>query len=339
MVNVAVIGAGYWGPNLIRNFTATAGAKLVAVCDLSAERLAKVCAPYPAVEQVTDFTALVARKDIDAVAIATPVTSHYPLAKQALEAGKHVMVEKPMTATVAQAEELVALAAANQRVLMVDHTFAYTSAVRKIKALITSGEMGRVLYYDSVRINLGLFQHDVNVLWDLAVHDLAIMDFALGMEPVAVSATGLSHLQGQHENIAYLTCYFAENVIAHFHLNWLSPVKIRRTIIGGDKKMLVFDDLEPSEKLKIYDCGASLQSATREQQHKALIDYRTGDMWSPHLDQSEALRLEAAHFVDCIENGKTPDTDGRSGLRVVRILDAANESLAKRGAPVQISKS
>lgn len=339
MVNVAVIGAGYWGPNLIRNFTATAGAKLVAVCDLSAERLAKVCAPYPAVEQVTDFTALVARKDIDAVAIATPVSSHYPLAKQALEAGKHVMVEKPMTATVAQAEELVALAAANQRVLMVDHTFAYTSAVRKIKSLITSGEMGRVLYYDSVRINLGLFQHDVNVLWDLAVHDLAIMDFALGMEPVAVSATGLSHLQGQHENIAYLTCYFAENVIAHFHLNWLSPVKIRRTIIGGDKKMLVFDDLEPSEKLKIYDCGASLQSAPKERLHKALIDYRTGDMWSPHLDQSEALRLEAAHFVDCIENGKTPDTDGQAGLRVVRILEAANESLAKRGAPVQISKS
>lgn len=339
MVNVAVIGAGYWGPNLIRNFTATAGAKLVAVCDLNAERLGKVCAPYPAVEQVMDFTALVARKDIDAVAIATPVSSHYPLAKQALEAGKHVMVEKPMTATVAQAEELVALAAANKRVLMVDHTFAYTSAVRKIKSLITSGEMGQVLYYDSVRINLGLFQHDVNVLWDLAVHDLAIMDFALGMEPVAVSATGLSHLPGQHENIAYLTCYFAENVIAHFHLNWLSPVKIRRTIIGGDKKMLVFDDLEPSEKLKIYDSGASLQSATREQQHKALVDYRIGDMWSPHLDQSEALRLEAAHFVDCIKNCKTPDTDGQAGLRVVRILEAANQSLAQRGTPVAVKSS
>ena len=336
MVNIAVIGAGYWGPNLVRNFTTTQGAKLLAVCDLNAARLAKVCSGYPAVEQHTDYAALLARADLHAVAIATPVSSHYPLAKQALEAGKHVLVEKPMTATVAQAEELVALAKARGLVLMVDHTFAYTPAVRRIRDMVRSGELGEALYYDSVRINLGLFQHDVNVLWDLAVHDLAIMDFALGQMPTAVSATGMAHFDGQHEDVAYMTCYFESKLIAHLHLNWLSPLKIRRTIIGGAKKMLVYDDLEPSEKIKVYDRGASVIEMPSEQLHRVQVDYRMGDMNAPHLPPSEALSLEARHFIDCITTGATPETDGEAGLRVVRILEAANESLRQRGVPVAI---
>jgi len=335
-INIAVVGCGYWGPNLIRNFSSTPGARLAAVCDLNSERLRKINTQFPGLETTTDYAALLARADIHAVAIATPVSSHFPLAKQALAAGKHVMVEKPITATVAEAEELISLAQKNGCVLMVDHTFAYTSAVRKIKDLISSGELGQMLYYDSVRINLGLFQHDVNVLWDLAVHDLAIMDFALNKEPSAVSATGIAHLSGQPENVAYLTCFFESNLIAHFHLNWLSPLKIRRTIIGGDRKMLVYDDLEPSEKLKVYDRGASLNEASPETVHRALVDYRMGDMWSPHLDQSEALKIESVHFIDCIIHGKTPITDGNAGLRVVRILEAANKSLAQRGAPVNL---
>jgi predicted dehydrogenase len=335
-VNVAVIGCGYWGPNLIRNFAATPGCRLVAVCDLQPERLAKVREQHPSVEITSDYLALLEREDIDAVAIATPVSTHYPLAKLAIEAGKHVMVEKPMTATVAEAEDLVAMAEKRKRVLMVDHTFAYTGAVRRMKDLVDKGELGELLYYDSVRVNLGLFQHDVNVLWDLAVHDLAIMDFALGQTPCAVSATGHAHLNGQHEDIAYLTCFFESNLIAHLHLNWLSPLKIRRTILGGDKKMLVYDDLEPSEKLKIYDRGATLQMAGAESIHQQKIDYRMGDMWAPHIAPGEALKVKTAHFVECIANETTPITDGQAGLRVVRILEAASQSLARRGAPVSL---
>lgn len=338
MINIAVIGCGYWGPNLIRNFSTTPGARLAAVCDLSAERLDQVRKQNPGLQTTTDYAALLAGGDVDAVAIATPVSSHFSLAKQALEAGKHVLVEKPMTATVAQAEELVALAAKKNLVLMVDHTFAYTSAVRKIKELVEGGDFGQLLYYDSVRINLGLFQHDVNVLWDLAVHDLAIMDFALGQEPISVSATGLAHLAGQHEDVAYLTCFFESKLIAHFHLNWLSPLKIRRTIIGGDKKSVVYDDLEPSEKLKIYDRSATVNEQSRESRNRTLVDYRMGDMWAPHLYPGEALRAESTHFVECIKQNKTPITDGQAGLRVVRILEAANESLKQRGAPVNIRK-
>jgi predicted dehydrogenase len=337
MINVAVIGCGYWGPNLIRNFASTPGCRLVAVCDLHPERLEKIKEMYPQVELTSDYDALLKRTDIHAVAIATPVSTHFPLSKKALEAGKHVIVEKPMTATVAEGEELIALAAKLQRVLMVDHTFAYTGAVRKIRDLVKAGDLGELLYYDSVRINLGLFQHDVNVLWDLAVHDLAIMDFALGQMPSAVSATGHAHLKGQHEDVAYLTCYFESNLIAHLHLNWLSPLKIRRTIIGGDRKMLVYDDLEPSEKVKVYDRGASLQELSLESQNKQKIDYRMGDMWAPHIPPGEALKVKTAHFIECITQGQTPLTDGHAGLRVVRILEAASQSMAQRGTPVSLS--
>lgn len=329
-LGIAVVGAGYWGPNLIRNFAATPGAQVEAICDLSRERLAKVRDLCLSADLTSDYAALLQRKDIHAVAIATPVSSHYPLAKAALEAGKHVLVEKPMTASVAQAEELVALAEKKNLVLMVDHTFAYTAAVRRIKEMVEDKSLGELLYYDSVRINLGLFQHDVNVLWDLAVHDLAIMDFALGQMPVAVSATGMAHFSGQHEDLAYLTCYFESRLMAHLHLNWLSPLKVRRTIIGGDRRMLVYDDLEPSEKLKVYDRGASMQ------EQNAKVDYRMGDMWAPHLPPGEALRSESAHFVECMQNSARPDTDGHSGLRVVKILEAAEESMKRRGAPVEI---
>lgn len=339
LINVAVIGCGYWGPNLIRNFASASGARLMAVCDLQPERFAKLQQQYPAVEFVSDYEALLARPELDAVAIATPVSTHFKLAQMALAAGKHVMVEKPMTATVAEAQELVALAKVQNRVLMVDHTFAYTGAVRKIRDLVQTGQLGELLYYDSVRINLGLFQNDVNVLWDLAVHDLAIMDFALGQEPVAVSATGHAHLKGQHEDIAYMTCFFESNLIAHLHLNWLSPVKIRRTIIGGDKQMAVYDDLEPSEKLKIYDRGASLQNGGLEGLRKHKIDYRMGDMHAPHIAPGEALQCNTAHFIECIENGQTPLTDGQAGLRVVRILEAATESMKRRGEAVSLFRA
>ena len=335
-VNVAVIGCGYWGPNLIRNFSSTPGARLAAVCDLQPERFAKLQRQHPGVEFTSDFDALIARDDIHAVAIATPVSTHYTLAKRALAAGKHVMVEKPMTASVAEAQELLALAQVKGRILMVDHTFAYTGAVRKIRDLVTSGKLGDLHYYDSVRINLGLFQSDVNVLWDLAVHDLAIMDFALGLEPVAVSATGHAHFPGQPEDVAYLTCFFESNLIAHLHLNWLSPVKIRRTIIGGSSQMLVYDDLEPSEKLKVYDRGAHLQDPGMESQYRQKVDYRVGDMWAPHIQPGEALQANTAHFIECIDTGRTPITDGQAGLRVVRILEAATESMKRRGEPVNL---
>ncbi|MFO1484911.1 MAG: Gfo/Idh/MocA family oxidoreductase [Verrucomicrobiaceae bacterium] len=338
-VRVAVIGCGYWGPNLIRNFAAAPDARLVAVCDLQPARFAHLQAHHPTVEFTSDYEALLAGDDVDAVAIATPLSTHFPLASRALAAGKHVLVEKPMTATVAEAQELVALAETHRRVLMVNHIFAYNGAVRTIRELAASGQLGELLYYDSVRINLGLFQSDVNVLWDLAVHDLAIMDFALGQEPVAVSATGHAHLRGQHEDVAYLTCFFDTNLIAHLHVNWLAPVKIRRTIIGGDRQMIVYDDLEPSEKVKVYDRGASLQDHEEESLRRQKIDYRMGDMRAPHIPPSEALQVSTAHFIDCIQNGTVPLTCGQTGLRMVRILEAASESLKRRGELIPVRRS
>ena len=255
MIQVGIVGYGYWGPNLVRNFAETAGAQVTAVADLQPERLAKASLRYPGIQVTAEFQDLLKDPKIDAVVIATPVSSHFDLASKALSAGKHVMVEKPITATSEQAERLIELAQANHRVLMVDHTFVYTSAVRKIRQLIDAGELGQIYYYDSVRINLGLFQSDVNVIWDLAVHDLSIMDYVLPAAPVAVSATGISHVPGKPENIAYMTFLFTENMIAHIHVNWLAPVKIRRTLMGGSRKMIVYDDLEPSEKLRVYDKG------------------------------------------------------------------------------------
>lgn len=335
MINIGVIGYGYWGPNIVRNFSEASASRVVAVSDLIGDRLARARGRYPTIQTTEDYRELFADKTIDAIIIATPVSTHFDLAMQALHAGKHVLVEKPLTASTEQGERLLEEASRCKRILMVDHTFVYTGAVRKIKELVEKGDLGQLYYYDSVRVNLGLFQHDVNVLWDLAVHDLSIMDFVLAARPCSVAATGIAHIPGQPKDVAYLTCFFETNLIAHFHVNWLAPVKIRRTLIGGDKRMIVYDDLEPSEKVKVYDKGITLNNG-QEGRYQLLVGYRTGDMWAPQLGTTEALRLEAEHFLDCVEHGKQPLTDGCVGLRVVRILEAATHSLAQRGRPVEL---
>ncbi|MCJ7532487.1 MAG: Gfo/Idh/MocA family oxidoreductase [Anaerolineales bacterium] len=333
-LNVGVIGYGYWGPNLVRNYVETPGSQVVAVSDVRSERLSEVQKRYPFIKTSTDNKDLFNDPTIDAILISTPVSSHYELAIQALQAGKHVLLEKPITQQSDQARRLIEEAARRKRVLMVDHTFIYTGAIRKIHDLITSGEIGDLYYYDSVRVNLGMFQHDVSVLWDLAVHDLSIMDYLLGEKSIAVSAAGISHIPGEPENTAYLTIFLENNLIAHIHVNWLAPVKIRRTLIGGSHKMIVYDDLEPSEKVRIYDKGINVSDETGV--YKMLISYRTGDVWIPGLDQTEALRTQAKHFIECVETGKAPITDGQAGLRVVKLLEAATQSMAKRGQPFEI---
>ncbi len=337
MIGIGVVGFGYWGPNLVRNFSELQKSKVLAICDARPDRLKSAQLRYPGVETTNDFRELMDHRGIDAIAIATPVSSHYELAMESLKAGKHVLVEKPLTMTSEQGIRLIDEAERRNLTLMVDHTFLYTGAVRKIKDLVDSNGVGEVYYYDSVRVNLGLFQHDVNVIWDLAVHDLSIMDYVLGMEPVAVSATGISHVPGKPEDIAYLTLFFDSSVIAHIHVNWLAPVKVRSTLIGGDRKMIVYDDLEPSEKIKIYDKGITLGN-NGEGIYKEMIGYRTGDMWAPKLDATEALKLEAAHFLQCIEEKKKPVTDGAAGLRIVRILEAATESMKEHGRPLELYK-
>jgi predicted dehydrogenase len=335
MINIGVVGYGYWGPNIVRNFIEVSGSQVTALCDLKNDQLEKATARYPTIKTTTNFDDLVSNKDIDAIAVVTPVSSHYDLALKALQAGKHVLVEKPLTETSAQARELIDEAESRNLVLMVDHTFVYTGAVRKLKELVTSGSLGEVFYYDSTRVNLGLFQHDVNVLWDLAVHDLSIMEFVLPAKPIAVSATGISHVNGEPANTAYLTVFFKEPIIAHINVNWLAPVKIRSTLLGGSKQMVVYDDLEPSEKVKIYDKGIVITNDS-ESIYQMLVGYRTGDMWAPKLDSTEALRTEALHFIACIQGEEKPITDGKAGLGVVRILEAATESMENCGKKVEL---
>jgi len=335
LIGIGVVGCGYWGPNLVRNFVEAPGSQVVAVSDLHSERLAAVRRRYPAVETAADYRDLLRDPRVDAIVVATPVATHFELAMAALQAGKHVLVEKPLSASSDDAERLVEAAERGRRVLMVDHTFVYTGAVRKIHELTSSGTLGDIYYYDSVRVNLGLFQHDVNVMWDLAVHDLSIIDHVLPAQPQAVSAIGLSHFPGQPENIVYLTLFFTGSVIAHVHVNWLSPVKVRRTLIGGSRNMIVYDDLEPSEKVKVYDRGVSLNGSP-ENLYSLLVSYRTGDMRAPQLDITEALCTEASHFIDCIARSERPLTDGVAGLRVVQILEAATRSMAQQGLPVAL---
>jgi predicted dehydrogenase len=335
MITVGVIGYGYWGPNLVRNFVETAGARVAWVTDVRPERLPLVTARYPTIRVSTDYRDILNDPAVDAVAIATPVSSHFELGLAAITAGKHVLLEKPMASSSDEATRLIAEADSRALTLMVDHTFVYTPAVQKMRELTRDGQLGDIYYYDSVRINLGLFQHDVNVLWDLAVHDLSIMDFVLGRQPVAVSATGLAHVPGEPENIAYMTMFFDGDLIAHVHANWLAPVKVRRTLLGGSRRMVMFDDLEASEKIKVYDRGISVNSS-QEKKYQMLIGYRAGDMWAPQLAIREALQAETAHFVDCIANQKTPVTDGAAGLRVVRLLEAATQSMKSQGALVAI---
>lgn len=339
MIGVGIIGYGYWGPNLVRNFYETEGCRVVAVSDLREPQLARVRARYPTVETTTDYRDLLRDPRIDAVAIATPVSTHFDLGMQALRAGKHVMVEKPMTMDVEQAMRLVDEAELRRRVLAVDHTFVYTSAVRKMRELTVNGDLGDVYYYDSVRVNLGLFQHDVNVIWDLAVHDLSIMDFVLPAQPVAVTASGIGHVPGEPENMAYVTLHFDSAVMAHVHVNWLAPVKVRRTLLGGSKKMIVYDDLEPSEKIKVYDKGITVNGNGNGDgpRYDMLVGYRAGDVWSPQLEMTEAIGVELRHFLACIENNTIPTADGHAGLRVVRMLEAATQSMRNAGRPVELS--
>jgi predicted dehydrogenase len=338
VIRIGVIGYGYWGPNLVRNFAETAGAQLACVSDLRPERLKLVQARYPAVKVTTNHSELLDDPAVDAVAIATPVSTHFQLALAALRAGKHVFVEKPLASTGEEVQRLIDAAQKADRILMVDHTFVYTGAVRKIREVIDTGTLGDIYYYDSTRVNLGLFQHDIDVIWDLAVHDLSIMDYVIPQRAVAVSATGLSHVAGGKENIAFLTLFFGGPLIAHIHVNWLAPVKIRRTLIGASKQMIVYDDLEHSEKIKIYDSGITLnrQKDPAEKIYEVLVGYRTGDMLAPRLDMKEALAVEAAHFVRCIDEKKQPISDGPAGLRVVQILEAASRSMRLRGAPVEL---
>lgn len=337
MLRIGVIGYGYWGPNLVRNFYEATGAQVACVSDMRTDRLAVLNARYPAVRTTLDARELIEDPSIDAIAIATPVSTHFELAQRALQQGKHVLVEKPLASSTDQVQRLMDLARKRNLVLMVDHTFVYTGAVRKIRELVESGTLGEIYYYDSVRVNLGLFQHDVNVLWDLAVHDLSVMDYVLPFRPCAVSATGHSHVMGGTENIAYMTLFFEGSQIAHIHANWLAPVKLRRTLIGASRKMIVYDDLDQGEKVKVYDKGITLnQHQNPEKLYQMMVGYRTGDMLAPQIDQTEALRREIDHFLHCIEQREEPVTGGATGLRVVEILQAASQSMAQRGHPVDL---
>jgi predicted dehydrogenase len=333
VVRVGVIGYGYWGPNIVRNFHGLENAQVMAVCDKNPAALRRAGRAYPGLKVTTDYSEVLHSPDVDAVAVVTPVWTHYELAKAALASGKHVFVEKPFTSTPHQAEELIELADRKNLKIMVDHTFLFSGAVRKIREIVDTGALGPLYYFDSTRVNLGLFQHDVSVVWDLAPHDLSIMDHILAERPEAVVATGGTHLNG-HADMAFITIYFLRNIIAHINVNWLSPVKVRTTLIGGKDKMLVWNDLEADEKIKIYDKGVNITNG--QGVYDLLVSYRSGDVWAPKCDQTEALTVELKYFIDCILNDRTPLNDGTAGLRVVRLLDAAQRSLKDRGRIVAL---
>ncbi len=333
MINIGVIGYGYWGPNIVRNMRRTDGIEVLTVCDRDISVHHKIAKENPGVEVTTDWKDIIRSSKIDAVAIVTPVSTHYELAKEALMAGKHVFVEKPFASTGAQAHELTDLAAQKGLTVMVDHTFLFTGAVKKIKQLMEQKALGEIYYYDSTRVNLGLFQHDVNVIWDLAPHDFSIMYYLMEDTPKSVVAAGRSHINGK-EDVAYITASFPDNkTLAHFNVNWLSPVKVRTTLIGGKKKMLVWDDLSSDEKIRIYDKGVNVQS--REGIYDLLVAYRSGDMHAPKVDHQEALQLESSYFLECIDQKREPVNGAYAGWQVVRMLEACDESL-KHGKPVML---
>ena len=331
---IGIIGYGYWGINLLRNFMSTPHGIVTVVCDTREERRKAAQKAYPSVQTISDVDELMSRDDVDAIVIATPVFLHYPLAKKALEAGKHVLVEKPLTASVAEAQELVHLAQAKQRILAVDHTFLFTGSVQKIKKMVEAGELGKIQYFDSTRINLGLFQPDVNVIWDLAPHDISILNYIVDEKPVSVTCVGQSHTQNRLENIAYLNVTYASDFIAHFSCSWVSPVKIRRILIGGDQKMCLYDDVEPTEKIKVYDTGFHVKS--EQEKHNLLIDYRVGDIYIPKIPQKEALSEMAADFIRAIQTNTKPLVDGQAGLEVVKILEAAQVSINQGGKEITL---
>ena len=336
MLKVAIVGYGYWGPNLVRNFVDNPMTDVSYVCDIDESRLRSFKLKDKRIKTTANYKDILKDDNVELLAVSTPLSTHYRITKDALLAGKHVLIEKPMTAKVSQAESLIELAEKRNLTIFVDHTFVYTGAVRKMKELISSGEIGRIYYFDSVRLNLGLFQKDINVIWDLAPHDFSIMDYLIEEEIMSISAIGGNCVLGKIEDIAYVTVKFQNGLVAHFHLNWLSPVKIRRILIGGSKKMIVFDDLNPDEKVKIYDKGVTLMSPSRNRLYKNLVQYRIGDMYSPTVDRTEALKTEVSHLVNCIKNKKKPLTDGQAGLRVVKLLEAAQRSLIKGGVFVKI---
>ncbi|HSW39965.1 MAG TPA: Gfo/Idh/MocA family oxidoreductase [Acidobacteriota bacterium] len=333
MIRVGVIGYGYWGPNIVRNFRSIDPDCVTAISDLNPKALAKAGKQYPAIAMTTDCRDILRSTEIDAVAVITPVATHYSLVREALENGKHVFVEKPFTDNVAHAEELLELADRKKLKIMVDHTFLFTGAVKKIKELIDKGTLGKIYYFDSMRVNLGLFQTDVNVVWDLAPHDLSIMQYLISEKPQAVVATGENHVNGK-EDIAYITVYLENNIIAHFNVNWLSPVKVRMTLIGGEQKSLVWNDLVADEKIRVYDKG--VQKNNTNGVYEMLVSYRMGDVWAPRIENTEALQLETRYFIDCIENDEVPFNDARAGLEIVRILEATNKSLERKGGMIYL---
>jgi predicted dehydrogenase len=336
MIRVGIVGYGYWGPNVFRNFNGLENAEVVAVCDRRPAVLQKVGRSNPSVRLCNEPQQILQATDIDVVAVVTPVSTHYELAREALENGKHVFVEKPLTATSRQAEELVELADRKHLQIMVDHTFIFTGAVQRIKDMVDNGVLGKIYYYDSTRVNLGLFQHDINVIWDLAPHDFSIMNYLLEEQPIAVSASGVSHVNGL-EDVAYVSVHFASSLIAHFNLNWLSPVKVRNTLIGGERRMIVWNDLAPDEKVRVYDKGIDVTS--RQGVYELLVSYRSGDMWAPRIEQTEALAAECAHFLSCIEQDRPGLNTGYQGLQVVRLLEACSLSLRNNGETVELAQS
>lgn len=338
MIRVGVIGYGYWGPNLVRNFVELATVEVAAVADLDRTKLDLVARRFPAIQTTTDYQDLLRDPTIDAVAVATPVNTHFELGMATLKAGKHLWLEKPMTETSLQARRLVDYADKRNLVLHVDHTFIYTGAVRKMAELVRAGELGKVLYYDSTRVNLGLFQRDISVLSDLAVHDFSILDHLLEEQPVAVSAGGINHFPGTPENLAYITLFYDSGAIAHVNVSWLAPVKVRTVLLGGTKKMFVYDDLQPSEKLKVYDKGVTFTDDPK-QIYQMRVGYRTGDVWAPKLEESEALRVGVEHFVQCIRKNKTSLTDGLLGLRVTEVIEAATSSMKARGETIHLRRA
>jgi len=333
MINIGIIGYGYWGPNIVRNFDRIEGSKVLSICDRNQDAINRARKSYPHINLTSESNDILNSPEVDAVAVITPVSTHFELAKKALQNGKHVFVEKPFTATVAQAEELIDLAEQKRRIIMVDHTFLFTGAVKKIKQLIDEKVLGDLYYYDSIRVNLGLFQPDVNVIWDLAPHDFSVMDFLVDEKPATVSACGKAHVNG-YEDTAYVTVQFNNSMIAHFNVNWLSPVKVRTTLIGGEKKMLLWNDLVADEKIKIYDKGVDIDS--KETSYHLLVNYRSGDMYAPRVEQVEALKLETEYFVRCAMSGERPVNDGHSGLRIVKLLEACNQSIKKNGREVAV---
>ena len=334
MIRVGIVGYGYWGPRVARNFHSLNGCEVAGICDKSPDAGRRAKQAFPSASITAEDSDIVSAPDIDVVAVITPVWTHFSVAKAALENGKHVFVEKPFTSTTAQAEELIELAARKNLQIMVDHTFLFTGAVNKLRQLIDEGTLGKLYYYDSTRVNLGLFQHDVNVIWDLAPHDLSIMDHLIAKaRPEVVVATGQKHLNC-HEDVAYITIYFSDNIIAHLNVNWLSPVKVRTTLLGGEKKMVVWNDLEADEKIKVYDRGVDITNG--QSVYELLVSYRSGDMWSPKVDPTEALTAEARYFIDCVEKNETPFNDGAAGLRVVKLLEAADRSLKEQGRAIDV---